>query len=144
MHRARADALKRLRHSRLLGWVGFVLLLFQIVLATDHLGASAARAFGPSPIEEALGILSFCHGDGTVTPIAGSPGSDTPATPAPPCILCTVAAIAAVGIASTAPVLAPPVVVRPAERPLPLVEPAPIRSPLRYGTLRGPPGPRFV
>ena len=140
MDHRRAHTLTDLRRSRVFGWLTVVLMLFQVVLSTDHLGADAARALGPTSIDRALGILSLCHGDGTIDAIAGDPdGSDHSGRPATPCILCSVAAVAANGVVSHAPEIAPtlhgpladlvPVV---AERPT-------IRPLLRYGTGRGPP-----
>jgi len=136
----RSDLPSRLRHSGLARWLAVVLLLFQVVLATDHLGAAAAAAFGPDPRDEGLGILSMCHADGSVDLADTDDG--VPATaPVPPCVLCTVAALAGVGLTSTPPMAASPAPVVLAETRLPVVFAVPVRSPLRYGTERGPPLP---
>ncbi len=133
----------RLRHHRPIGWVAILLLLFQVVLSADHLGATAARAF-VGPFEDAaLGLLSLCHGDGSLDPIDGSSDQATH-PPAAPCILCTVAATAANGVTAT-----PPALDLPQLRPLAEISFAPstsvtVRSPLRYGTVRGPPSPIHV
>jgi hypothetical protein len=71
---------------------------------------------------------------------AATGDDDDPTEPSQtPCILCSVAAVAAHGVASHAPEVAPlaatVLVVRSpvfSERPT-------VRTPLRYGTLRGPP-----
>ncbi len=136
----RSDLASRLRHSGLGRWLAVVLLLFQVVLATDHLGASAAAAFGVDLRDEALGILSMCHGDGSLDVADTDDG--VPATaPVPPCVLCTVAALAGVGLTSMPPMAASPAPVVLAEMALPVVVAVPVRSPLRYGTGRGPPLP---
>lgn len=140
MDQRRVPALNGLRRSRAIGWLAVVLLLFQVVLSADHLGADAARAFGPTPLDRAVGLLSLCHGGGTVDVAATTGGDDDPTEPSQtPCILCSVAAVAANGVASHAPEVAPlaptVLVVRSpvfSERPT-------VRTPLRYGTLRGPP-----
>lgn len=128
----------RLRHHRSIGWVAILLMLFQVVLSADHMGATAARAFADPHEDVALGLLSLCHGDGSLAPLDGSPDQSTH-PPAAPCILCTVAAAAANGVTSTPPALDPPQLHPLAETSLPSQTTAPVRSPLRYGTLRGPP-----
>lgn len=133
-------ALNSLRRSRAIGWLAVVLMVFQVVLSTDHLGADAARAFGPTPLDRAVGLLSLCHGDGSIDAIAvGDDESDRPDRSPSSCILCSVAAAAANGVAAQAPEIA-------ALAPVIMVESAPslpdlptVRTPLRYGTERGPP-----
>ena len=130
--------LMRLRRHRPTGWAAVVLLLFQVVLSADHLGATAARAFAPTIDAAALGLLALCHGDGSVDPRAGSEDPGAPA-PAPPCVLCSVATLAAAGVVSTPPDLAPPLLSPLADLPIAVAEAPVVRSPLRYGTGRGPP-----
>lgn len=135
----RNDLPTRLRHSGFVRWLAIVVLLFQVVLSADHLGASAAAAFGPSLDDEALGILSLCHADGSsaVADLSGD-GAPKPA-PVPPCVLCSAAALAGVGLTSAPPVVAAPspaVSVETSTAPLVAIT---VHTPLRYGTLRGPP-----
>lgn len=145
MDRRRAHLQAGPRRSRVLGWLAVVLLLFQVVLSADHLGASAARAFGPTPLDRAVGLLSLCHGDGTIDAVAPSDDeSDRSDRPQTPCILCSVAAVAANGVVSQASEIAPVFDVSAAE-PLPRLPDRPtIRTPLRYGTERGPPSSVLV
>ena len=137
MHHRRSSLLERLRRSPPMRWAAVVALLFQVVLATDHLGASAARAFGPSPVDEALGILSMCHGDGSIDVVDDGGSTERPL--APPCILCAVAAIAATGVVSAPPMMVPPGDIVAVELVVPLGDGIVVRTPLRYGTERGPP-----
>lgn len=140
MDHHRRHALSRLRRSGPIGWLAVVLLLFQVVLSADHLGADAARAFGPTPLDRAVGLLSLCHGDGSFD--AAAPSDDEPDRsdrPQTSCILCSVATVAANGVVSHAPEITP------VHHPL-AADPAPslpdrptVRTPLRYGTERGPP-----
>lgn len=145
MDRRRAHALDGLRRSRAIGWLAVVLLLFQVVLSTDHLGADAARAFGPTPLDRAVGLLSLCHGDGSLdASLALDDDPDHPVGSPTPCILCSVAAVAAHGVVSHAPeiaALAPVLVIH----RLPILSDRPVvRTPLRYGTQRGPPAVLLV
>jgi hypothetical protein len=128
----------RLRHHRPMGWLAVLVLLFQVVLSADHLGATAARAFAPAIDDVALGILSLCHGDGSVEVLADT-DTPTPHAPATPCILCSVATLAANGVVSAPPDLAPPPLQPSVDLPIAVTEAAVVRSPLRYGTERGPP-----
>ena len=135
-----------LRESRLAGLLATLLLVLQVVLSTDHLGAAAAAAFGPHPGEEAVGLLSLCHGDGSITHVDGAGDGDdrSPAAPLPPCILCVGATLAAQALAAVAPTLPPPeppVFVAPT-----IVVADAVRTPpiLRYGSTRGPPAPFVV
>lgn len=142
----RASILRRLRRSRVLGWMACALLILQVVLAADHLGASAARAAG-IPQADAIGLLSLCHGesDTTVEADAVPSGSDDRGSAVLPCILCTVAHLGATGVAPSAPVVA--IVVeggRPTEIVVDTASAKPVRSPLRYGTERGPPSPSVI
>lgn len=140
MDQRRVPALNGLRRSRAIGWLAVVLLLFQVVLSADHLGADAARAFGPTPLDRAVGLLSLCHGDGSFETIAATDDeSDAPASPQTSCILCSVAAVAAHGVVSHAPEIAAPVHVLVVDRLPALPDRPTVRSPLRYGTERGPP-----
>ena len=140
MDQRRVPALNGLRRSRAIGWLAVVLLLFQVVLSADHLGADAARAFGPTPLDRAVGLLSLCHGGGTVDVAATTGGDDDPTEPSQtPCILCSVAAVAAHGVVSHAPEIAAPVHVLVIDRLPALPDRPTVRSPLRYGTERGPP-----
>ncbi|MDV7269955.1 hypothetical protein RYZ20_03470 [Thioclava sp. A2] len=41
-------------------------MLFQILLATDHLGATAARSIGRGEAEARLGLLQICTGEGVI------------------------------------------------------------------------------
>ena len=136
---SRDDLPSRARHSGLARWLAVALLLFQVVLTADHLGASAAAAFGRSPTDEALGILSLCHADGSID-VADTSGGDDPASPpVPPCVLCASVAIAGVGMISAPPAATNPVPVVLAEIAPPTTVSVIVRSPLRYGTGRGPP-----
>lgn len=121
-----------------MGWLAVVLLLFQVVLSADHLGASAARAFGSGNEDAALGVLSLCHGDGSVDFIDDS-DDRTSHPPAPPCVLCSIATLAANGVASEPPVLSPPLLRPLIDLPIAVMEAPVVRLPLRYGTGRGPP-----
>lgn len=137
MRHRRPSLLKRLRRFPPMRWVAVVVLLFQVVLSTDHLGAAAAQAFGPSPIDGAPGILSMCHGDGSIDVVDERDPTGRPL--AAPCILCTVAAIAADGVVALPPILPPPLDLVTAELSIPAGAGVVVRSPLRYGTERGPP-----
>ncbi|MDK9697452.1 MAG: hypothetical protein OEL76_13795 [Siculibacillus sp.] len=144
MRHRHGTLLMRLRRHRPSGWVAILLLLFQVVLSTDHLGASAARVFAPEGSDDAFGLLEMCHGDGTLlTLVDEEAGTPRPAS-APPCILCSVAALAGNGVASAPPVLAPPVLAFFAEVSTIAPDAVVVRSPLRYGTGRGPPLPVHV
>lgn len=128
----------RLRRHRPTSWLAIFLLLFQVVLTADHLGATAARAFAPAIDDGAFGILSLCHGDGTIEVVADPDDAPLP-PPTPPCVLCTVANLAAVGVVSAPPDLAPPLLRPLIDLPIAVTEAPVVRSPLRYGTERGPP-----
>ena len=144
MDHDRTHAPNGLLRSRTIGWLAVVLMLFQVVLSADHLGAEAARAFGPTPLERAVGILSMCHGDGTIDRAATDPDDPASRAPAAPCVLCSVATLAAAGVVSAAPALAPPVLHPLVDLPAVVTEAPPVRSPLRYGTERGPPASILV
>lgn len=141
MTEGRATILRRLSRSLVLGWVACVILLLQVALAADHLGASAARAAGASQVE-AVGLLALCHGEGDDQIASSDTPSDrqSPGAVVPPCILCSVAHLGATGVAPSAPVIAladaatETVEAAPESTPI-----RPVRSPLRYGTERGPP-----
>lgn len=141
MTEGRASIFRPLRRSRILGWMACALLLLQVAFAADHLGASAARAAGASQAE-AVGLLALCHGEGDDQIASSDLPSDrqTPDAVFHPCILCTVAQLGATGVAPPAPVIA---VVDAVSGTVALaIDPAtsrPVRSPLRYGTERGPP-----
>ena len=127
------------RRSRLGALAAVVLLLFQVVLSTDHLGAVAARATGLVAEDAALGLLSLCGGHDE-SPLASAPqGSPSERDD---CVLCSLAALASHGVAASAPIVeAPvpePVVVQIAVAPDSVVDRRPL---LRHGTLRGPPAP---
>ena len=136
---SRNDLLNRLRHSGLARWLAVVLLLFQVVLSTDHLGASAAAAFGPSFDDEALGILSLCHADGSTAAVDLSDDDGPKPAPVPPCVLCSAAALTGVGLTPASPVVAAPTAVVLVETAAPALVAVTVRTPLRYGTVRGPP-----
>jgi len=138
MRRGRSTLLTRLRHHRPTRWLAVFLLLFQVVLSADHLGATAARAFAPANDAGAFGLLALCHGDGTIDVVGDS--DDAPLrAPAPPCVLCSVATLAANGVVSAPPDLAPPLLRPLVDLPIAVTEAPGVRSPLRYGTERGPP-----
>ncbi len=126
-----------------MSWLAVVILLFQVALSADHLGATAARTFAPAIDDVALGILSLCHGDGSVEVLAGS-DTPTPRAPATPCILCSVATLAAAGIVSAPLDLVPPSLRPLVDLPIAVAEAPVVRSPLRYGTERGPPVVQLV
>ena len=136
----RRDLPSRLRHGGIARWLAIVLLLFQVVLTADHLGAAAAASFGRSATEDAIGILALCHGDGSIDFAAPVDDEAPPTAPVPPCVLCASVALAGVGVISVAPVVTSPAPVVLAESPPPtVVAGVTVRSPLRYGTVRGPP-----
>ena len=130
-----------LRESRLAGFFAMLLVVLQVAFSADHLGAAAASAFGPRLDGEAVGLLSLCHGDGSIlyTDADGSAPAE-----APPCILCVTATLAAHAVAVGAPVLPPPEPAVFVE--LTVVVADEVRTPpiLRYGSARGPPLPFVV
>ena len=141
MRPTRETTLERLRRSSWAAWLAGVLLLFQVALVADHLGASAAAAFGPVVEGEALGLLSLCHGDGSVSLVEDDDGTRVPTSGSPvqPCVLCASMAVAGVSIQVAAPTVdvpPPQIFVVPT---FTLVEAKPGRPFLRYGTQRGPP-----
>lgn len=130
------------RGSRFGVFAAVVLLLFQVVLSTDHLGAVAARATGMVADDAALGLLSLCGGHDE-SPLASAPtGSPSERDD---CVLCSLATLASHGVAATAPVVEAPV-----PEPVALflaVAPDTVldrRPQLRHGTLRGPPSPSLA
>jgi hypothetical protein len=131
-----------LRRSRFGGLAAVLLLLFQVVLSTDHLGAVAARATGMVADDAALGLLSLCGGH-EASPLASAP-TGSPAE-RDDCVLCSLATLASHGVAATAPVVeapAPePVALLVAVAPDTVVDRRPL---LRHGTLRGPPAFPFA
>ncbi len=135
----RRDLPSRLRHSGIARWLAVLLLLFQVVLSADHLGAAAAASFGRSAADEALGILALCHGDGSIDFAASGDDQVPPTAPVPPCVLCASVALAGAGVISVAPMPTDPAPVVLAEATRPVVAAVTVRSPLRYGTGRGPP-----
>lgn len=141
MRPTRGRTLERLRRSSWAAWFAGVLLLFQVALVADHLGASAAAAFGPAIEGEALGFLSLCHGDGSENLVddRDDSGQPPPGSPVPPCVLCASMAVAGVSIHATAPAVdgPPPRIV--ADPPSTSNEAIPRHLFLRYGTQRGPP-----
>jgi len=122
----------RLRRHRPTSWLAILLLLFQVVLSADHLGATAARAFAPAIDAGAFGILSLCHGDGTID-VVTDPDDAPPHAPAPPCVLCSVATLAAVGVVSAPPDLTPPLLHPLVDLPIAVAEAPVLRSPLCFG-----------
>lgn len=132
-----------LRESRLAGFLAMLLLVFQVVLSADHLGAAAASSFGPRDDGTAVGLLSLCHGDGSILYTDGDADRSAPPQ-TPPCILCVTATLAAHAVA-----VAPPAL--PAPEPtvfvdLTVVVADEIRAPAiqRNGSARGPPLPFVV
>lgn len=145
MSRRRPTILEPLRRSRLAGWAAMLLLVFQVVLGADHLGAAAASAFGPSPQGEALGLLSLCHGDGSVELVAGDErDADRPGAAVPACMLCVVATLSANVLAVTPPLPVPPRPIVLGDLGVDLVDLAQVPPILRYGRNRGPPLPVLV
>jgi hypothetical protein len=134
-----------LRESRLAGFLAMLLVVLQVVFSADHLGAAAASAFGPRLDGEAVGLLSLCHGDGSILYAeTDADGDGSRPAQVPPCILCVTATLAAHAVATSAPALPPP---EPAVFvDLTVVVADEIRSPpiLRYGSARGPPLPFVV
>jgi hypothetical protein len=140
MRLMRAFHPRRLRDDRLLCWFAVLVMVFQVVLATDHLGALAGRALADGTDDAGLGILTLCHGDGPIEAAAPSPDDDRPAGPANDrCVLCASPAVAGTAVAPGAPVLPPPALPSLERVAIAVVEKIPVRSPLRYGTGRGPP-----
>jgi hypothetical protein len=133
--------LRHLRESRLVGFFATMLVVLQVVFAADHLGATAASAFGPRDEAPAVGLLSLCHGDGSIVFTDGFAPSDAPTShpPIPPCVLCVTATLAAHALDVAAPVLPPPEPVVFAR--LTVVVADAVRAPLvrRTGSARGPP-----
>lgn len=110
-------------------------MLFQVVLAADHLAATAVAELWPDRIGP-VGLLELCHSeDSALVTDDGTPITDHAAAP---CVLCAAAAVAGLGPTPVAPVVVAPVV---AAAPPPVVAPEtiPVRPPLRYGSVRGPP-----
>lgn len=143
MRPTRGRTLERLRRSSWAAWLAGVLLLFQVALVADHLGASAAAAFGPVVEGEALGLLSLCHADGSASLVDDEDGSPIPTSGSPvsPCVLCASMAVAGVGVQATTPAVgvAPPQIF---DVPVSASDEAiPGRPLLRHGTQRGPPLP---
>lgn len=141
MRSTRRTTLERLRRSSWAGWFAGLLLVFQVVLAADHLGASAAVAFGPTVDDAALGLLALCHGDGSVGVVAANDDETAPGSNAPvqPCVLCASMALAGVAVPATPPVIdvpPPRIFVVPIVTVAASIVPRPF---LRYGTQRGPP-----
>ncbi len=139
MRPSRVTTLERLRRSSWAAWLAGVLLLFQVVLVTDHLGASAAAAFGPTAEDRAVGLLSLCHVDGSVIDLADGEKGPEPGLPVQPCVLCAVASLSSVAVQAVAPEVSVPA---PQSSEVPLfsaIEALPTRPELRYGTERGPP-----
>lgn len=142
MNRRNGPSLDMIRKSRLGALAAVVLLLFQVVLSTDHLGATAARATGLVAEDAALGLLSLCGGHDE-SPLA-SPTGNT-ADRSNDCVLCSLAALASHGVAATAPVVvAPPVLVLAVTLTVAPDAVSDRRPHLRHGTLRGPPTLRFA
>ena len=128
-----------LRASRLAGFLATLVLVLQVVLSTDHLGAAAASAFGPHLGDEAVGLLSLCHGDGTIAFVDESSSDGEHPAPLPPCILCVGATLAAQAMAATAPLLPLPDAPVFVEAPVFVVAVVATPPLLRYGSTRGPP-----
>lgn len=132
-----------IRRSRLGVFAAVLLLVFQVVLSADHLGAVAARATGMVPDDAALGLLSLCGGHDE-SPLAGD-RTGNPADRGNDCVLCSLAALASHGLTATAPVVDAPapeiVALTLAVTPDAVVDRRPT---LRHGTLRGPPALSFV
>lgn len=138
MQRLPAGTLRKLATDRAFAWAAVLLLLLQVVLTTDHLGASAARAFAAAGDDVAVGLLELCHAGGGIA--TADPADDAPpAADRDSCVLCTLASLAGSGVVATPPVVTLPVAVATIARPVPPVERVTVRSPLRYGSLRGPP-----
>lgn len=131
-------SLETMRRSRA-GVLGAVLLIvLQVVLATDHLGAVAARATGRVVGDEALGLLSLCVGRDE-SPL-GLHRTGNPADRSRDCVLCSLAALASHGVAASAPIVAAPALVLAALPAVVTPDTVVDRRPrLRHGTLRGPP-----
>lgn len=140
MRLTRALPLRRLRGDRLLCWFAVLVMVFQVVLTTDHLGAGAGRAVADRIDEAGLGILTLCHGDGPIDLTAADPNDERPApSTSDRCVLCASPAVAGAMVAATPPVLPPPSIPRTEPAVIVSAEIVPVRSPLRYGTGRGPP-----
>lgn len=129
-----------MRRSRPGGFAAIALILFQVVLSTDHLGAVAARASGMAASDAALGLLALCGGRET-SPLDATGPQGFPADRANDCVLCSLAAIASNGVAPTAPVVDDLPLAARATPPAAVVAEAILdrRPALRHGTLRGPP-----
>lgn len=139
----RISSLDMFRRSRLGVLAAVVLLLFQVVLSADHLGAVAARATGMVADDAALGLLSLCGGHDE-SPLV-SDGTGSPADRATDCVLCSLAALAGHGVAATAPVVEAPVPEIVAVVAAVAPDAVSDRRPnLRHGTLRGPPAALLV
>lgn len=115
-----------------------LLIVLQVVLSTDHLGAVAARATGRVVGDEALGLLSLCVGRDE-SPL-GLHRTGNPADRSRDCELCSLAALASHGVAATAPLVVAPEIAAVAPPVVVALETVVDRRPrLRHGTLRGPP-----
>lgn len=138
MNRPHEKELERLRRSPWAVWLAAVLLLFQVVLAADHLGASAAAAFGTNQSDETPGLLSLCRGDGSVSLAEGDGTPPASGTPVPPCVLCASISLTGTVLEAAAPILPPPPPPIP-PRVFASLEAVATPPVLRYGTGRGPP-----
>ncbi|MDV7145217.1 hypothetical protein R3X27_21245 [Tropicimonas sp. TH_r6] len=74
----------------LLRGLALVAMLFQILLTTDHLGASAVRAFGAEPEIAGFGLMEICAGDGVLVIELGG-GAEKTGDACPVCISAAVA-----------------------------------------------------
>lgn len=141
MRRTSGTGLERLRRSPRTALVAVLLLLIQVVLLTDHLGASAARAFAGTDDRAALGLLALCHGDGSLATldVASDPSGPAPGADVSTCVLCAGMAIAGASVFAVPPAL--PILDLPFDLApaAPEDEAAPGRPLLRYGIGRGPP-----
>jgi hypothetical protein len=144
MRRNRANRPKSLRHLRDARWLrllAVVVMVFQVALATDHLGATAARAAVAADETAGSGILAMCHPvDAGELSAADFDDDDRPIDPgADRCPLCTSPAVAG-SLLAPAPPAAPLLDAPVGDRiVLPPVVALPVAAPLRYGVVRGPP-----
>ena len=89
-----------------LAWIGAIFsarslaitaMLFQILLATDHLGATAARAIGRGDAEARLGLFQICSGEGVIWVTPDGRPVQAPSEPATSktasCAVCTSASV---------------------------------------------------
>ena len=93
-----SDSLRTKRYSfgKMLAMAAMVL---QVLFLTDHLGASAAKAFGKAPVDARLGLMELCTGSEVIVVAADG----TPVDQGHDCPICDSVAVMAFGEPAEAP-----------------------------------------